>query len=314
MGMAFHAADDGTHHNQGNLIPDEPYCLPAFSDWRSQTTDSTAEGRSDEEGFSDSEDEGLLDDLFNADPRDAAHSSAIPSRFKILADSIGEGEYSRGFREACQGAPTPNTEQTRQGYLEHILKVRHTTQAASVFNTTPPRTWRPTVSPRDASTPPPDSLPFKRLAALIRRQSKRSSGGPSGWTFELMRRLEDTGTRLIQAMWEPFVRGTLPREVRDIFRMARGVPIAKKGDLTSIRPLAVGECFRRILSKAVCESVTNMAIEDAAGPFQFAAGTKNGTDMAGMIPRLRLELTPRDAQGRRGLALVSVDCKSAFNY
>lgn len=74
-------------------------------------------------------------------------------------------------------------------------------------------------------------------------------------------------------------------------RLARAVPIAKKGCPDDIRPLAVGECFRRLLSKGLCAHIGIPRIESAGGKFQFACGTPSGTDVAGILPRLRLEVS-----------------------
>lgn len=76
------------------------------------------------------------------------------------------------------------------------------------------------------------------------------------------------------------------------------MPIAKKGDPKDIRPLAVGECFRRLLSKALCVHIGIPTIENAGGRYQYACGTPSGTDIAGIIPRLRLEIAENDPEER----------------
>lgn len=97
-------------------------------------------------------------------------------------------------------------------------------------------------------------------------------------------------------------------------RLARAVPISKKGSTDDIRPLAVGECFRRLLSKGLCAHIGVPTIERRGGDLQFACGTPSGTDVAGILPRLRLEISARHPDDDNQVVLLGIDCKSAFQH
>lgn len=140
----------------------------------------------------------------------------------------------------------------------------------------------------DDSNRPLRFITRKDWRKLIRQLPIRSSGGPSGLRFSILKDLGEVGIDVAETYWEDFSAGRLSPSTRQLFRLARGVSIPKKDGGT--RPLAVGESLRRLLSKAVCYIIGNPRIEEAAGPYQFAAGTVAGTDIAGLIPRLRVEL------------------------
>lgn len=97
-------------------------------------------------------------------------------------------------------------------------------------------------------------------------------------------------------------------------RLARAVPIGKKGCTDDIRPLAVGECFRRLLSKGLCAHIGITTIESAGGALQYACGTPSGTDIAGILPRLRLEVADNNDEDNKDIVLIGIDCKSAFQH
>lgn len=157
----------------------------------------------------------------------------------------------------------------------------------------------------------------RHLDDVIREASKVSAGGPSKWSFSMFQKLSkrcgSEGRTIMRNILHAFTRmmasNSLPCAASaGLVRMSRGVSIPKKGN--DIRPLAIGEAIRRLACKVIARTVGNAAIEEAAGVSQFAAGTHSGTDLAGLIPELGLEMCTRVGNGPR--TLVSVDSETAF--
>lgn len=152
-------------------------------------------------------------------------------------------------------------------------------------------------------------MPEKLMKSLIKRCSKKSSGGPSRWSFSLVRSMlacdESTTVDFIRSLSHLLENDLLPSErAKQLFRLARGVPIPKKNP-GEIRPLAVGEALRRIACKIIKEAIGNPTISAACGPLQFGAGVSSGTEVAAGIPRLALASVD-------DLTSVGLDCSNAF--
>lgn len=173
-------------------------------------------------------------------------------------------------------------------------------------------------TPTPKPSPPvkgPTVLPFvsdEQFFELLKATKTQSAGGPTGWSFRLCKKMGVQTKKFLELLWSDYTSGTFSPEVRAIMRLSRGVPIDKKGDSSDIRPLAVGECFRRLLASAACKVIGVSEIEIAGGPHQFACGTPSGTDVAGLLPRLRLEAAKLLHHGL--YAIMGIDCRSAFQY
>lgn len=221
---------------------------------------------------------------------------------------INANQPSRALRSATQET-APNNAETREAYNNSCpkyadsLRMRKARTNAAVLANNPAQI----VDPPHNAHHPARPLTRKIWRKLIRQLPLRSSGGPSGLRFSILRDLGEIAIDLAQTYWEEFSTGALTANTRGLFRLARGVSIPKKDGGT--RPLAVGESLRRLLSKGVCHAIGNPRIEAAAGPYQFAAGTVAGTDIAGLVPRIFME---RAAATGNPMALVNVDCKNAF--
>lgn len=63
---------------------------------------------------------------------------------------------------------------------------------------------------------PTKDLSFWRK--LIKEQPRRSAGGPTGWRFSLLRGMLNTGAMILQELWEDFVKGSWPEEIKRIMR------------------------------------------------------------------------------------------------
>lgn len=220
-----------------------------------------------------------------ADPRQTfpnQDAQAVPRNLRLMSLSLSLGEASRAMTEGMRSeddAPIDSAEM-RAEYAKKVPKY----PADRLKGTN-----RPSGGPVKAQLP---HLTKSEWRKLIREGSRRSSGGPSGWRFSLLRSIEPAAINLLQALWTPFTTNDLDEESRQILRTSRAVCIPKRDG--GVRPLAIGETFRRLLCKAVLRKVGNENIERAAGPYQFAAGTVAGTDIAGAVPRLYLESRAHD--------------------
>lgn len=210
-----------------------------------------------------------------------------------MADSLADGEVSQAMQIGERHNRAANTPQVRLEYVSHVTR---------------------NLNPESIPIPPDEIEPFQgsdhhKIAKAIRGARKRSSGGPSKWRFShvqgLLKSQEIITCRLLNFITILMANDELPSETcKQLFRVSKGVPIPKPNS-TVIRPLAVGETFRRLACKILADSIGLEAIEHAAGPHQFAAGTPCGTDLAGFVPRVALQTHP-------GLVLSSSDCANAF--
>lgn len=79
----------------------------------------------------------------------------------------------------------------------------------------------PTYRPIPERTDYPKEEPVKDLGfweKLIREQPRRSSGGPTGWRFSLLKLRLKTSAEILQELWIDFVSGTWTPEVRQLMR------------------------------------------------------------------------------------------------
>ena len=143
-------------------------------------------------------------------------------------------------------------------------------------------------------------------------KSLRGSGGPSG--------LDSTGVHRILCSRKfkrssPALCTALAKVARtlatqrvdlrslDIFCASRLIPLTKNGGGT--RPIGIGECFRRVISKAVIRTI-KMDIKEAAGKVQLAAGQLGGVEAA--VHSLCDKFRSDECEG-----VILLDAVNAFN-
>ena len=140
----------------------------------------------------------------------------------------------------------------------------------------------------------------------------RGSGGPSGLDSTGIHRLlcsrkfKKASPALCTALAK--VARTLATErvdVRslDVFCASRLIPLCKTGGGT--RPIGIGECFRRVISKAVVQTI-KLDIKEAAGKVQLSAGQIGGVEAA--VHALNSHFQSDNCDG-----VLLLDAQNAFN-
>lgn len=236
-----------------------------------------------------------IDDMLLSAPEGLySGNNLLSTRHLIMSQKIEANELSRAMQVGQSHGPPCNSDEARRQYASLVT-----------------RNLNPSELPLQGA--PPCGIfetPVREAAKkCLSRASATSSGGPSRWRFSHLQNFKRTNevaiSDLINTLTSLMANDDLPSiTVQQLFRMSRGVPIPK-GDTSAIRPLAVGEVFRRLASSVVAHTAGQDAIQKAAGDFQFAAGTQSGTDLAGFLPRIASQLLPDHA-------LLGVDCENAF--
>ena len=99
----------------------------------------------------------------------------------------------------------------------------------------------------------------------------------------------------------------LPSALAKWLGCANLIPLCKKDD--GVRPIAVGLCFRRLVSKLLLDGSIKKEIENFLSPSQVGVGTAGGVEAAvGAVKRLVEKFGDRD-----DFVLIKVDALNAFN-
>ena len=104
-------------------------------------------------------------------------------------------------------------------------------------------------------------------------------------------------------MCSVIVRGQLPQAISRLLSTSRLIALPKKnGD---IRPIAIGEVFRRITAKAICTQLRS-DFRDHFSPIQHGVAVEGGAELLVHHAQLALELNT-------SWALLKTDMSNAFN-
>ena len=145
----------------------------------------------------------------------------------------------------------------------------------------------------------------KDLFSSIRGSPRGSGCGPSGWRYEHIRlslRACPVSDHLYKAC-AVIARGHLPHSISSLLSASRLIAIPKKnGD---VRPIAVGEVFRRITAKVICNQLKSN-FSDHFSPLQHGVAVEGGSEMLVHHIQLALESNP-------SWALLKTDMSNAFN-
>ena len=177
---------------------------------------------------------------------------------------------------------------------------------------------QPAVPPDDAllqghdAATPQDPILFARLTgALIKQISRQMSGaaGPSGLDSDAWKRMltcfAAASDQLCAAMAEAGKRlctQEVPPEELSSFTAARLIPLDKQ---PGVRPIAVGEVFRRLIGKAVMKIIQYDAMH-ATAPRQLCVGVPSGCEAA--VHTMTDMLVSPEVEG-----VLLVDATNAFN-
>jgi len=159
---------------------------------------------------------------------------------------------------------------------------------------------------------PPDPILYERItAALIRRISHRMSGsaGPSGldaaaWVRMLTsyKASSDALCSALAAAARCLCTESVEGDHLKAFLAARLIPLDKK---PGVRPIAVGEVFRRLIGKAVM-SIIEQDVRIATAPIQVCVGVPSACEVS--VALLQHRFADPDCDG-----VLLVDASNAFN-
>ena len=164
--------------------------------------------------------------------------------------------------------------------------------------------------PTIPSTLPPDMADFEPgdIRKALRSFPPGSGAGPSGLmaahlplgpSGDEVRLLE-----VVSTLCSAIALGKLPAELRDVFCAARLIALPKKP--SGVRPIAVGETFRRIAAKCLVQKYQSQAMEGLT-PLQVGVGLPGAVDAVVFKVREWMRTAPTDH------ALLTLDFSNAYN-
>ena len=154
----------------------------------------------------------------------------------------------------------------------------------------------------------PDSM-----VLAIRKLPKDTCSGSSGWTnraimavalvTEYQQVVSETFTTVVNMCLD----GSLAQGAVRIWSTGRAALIPKTDG--SWRPLGMGECWYRLMGRAVVRAVAQ-GVGDELGPLQVAVGDKGGCEIAARMTQLLYEWTDEE---EHEVAIMQLDMSNAFN-
>ena len=139
----------------------------------------------------------------------------------------------------------------------------------------------------------------------VHRCPKGSGSGPSGWRFEHLRDLCDNSVTRdgLFAICSTIAKGKIPTDIISLVSASRLIAIPKSnGD---VRPIAIGECLRRLTAKAVCVDCKD-SFSSYFNPVQHGVATPSGSELVIHHIQLLLEANP-------SWVMIKSDISNAFN-
>lgn len=171
----------------------------------------------------------------------------------------------------------------------------------------------------DAAIPFPPPPPMERITRdevdrAIRKFPQASAGGGSKMTpahFKQMASCPDAALEhgfldALAAVCTTMLRGEMPTELTPWITGAPLTPLKKPDG--GVRPIAVGETLRRIVSSIALSRVVQRA-RDHLAPFQLGVATKNGSETIIHATRKWIEKMGNN----NNYAMLQLDLKNAFN-
>ena len=217
-------------------------------------------------------------------------SDRFPSDYqtKVALKLIRQGELSRAARMLTSNGLAPESEETVSK-----LKFKH-----------PARRSDPHYQPPAAG----DTgliLDQHTLMQAIRKAPRGSSAGPSGWRYEHLKCLigiNETAD-LLSSACNSIAQGHLPEETIQLLSSSRLIALPKKSN--DVRPIAIGEVFRRITAKTICMQKR----EDFSAffaPIQNGVAIKGGSEL--LIHQIQVIL-----ESHPDWLVLKTDVSNAFN-
>lgn len=167
-------------------------------------------------------------------------------------------------------------EEGLDGLACKALFANGTPQVLGLLNSKHP--VRPPVSaPNFNSLPFPDDIDRQVVASTLKSFPRLSAGEPSGWKAQLVQDIafvpgNDQVLVCLTDLCNLLARGHAPTNLQP-FLAGAGISALLKEDPDDLRPIAVGELFRRLASKAMCITLKEEA-RAYLWPLQVGVGSQ----------------------------------------
>ena len=149
------------------------------------------------------------------------------------------------------------------------------------------------------------NLNQQSLARMIRPAPRGSGGGPSGWRYEHLRALiaDHQISDYLHFLCSAIASDSHPEQAISLLSASRLVALQKGFD--DMRPIAIGEVFRRITAKVIC-SEKQTEFHSFFCSIQHGVTTKGGVELIVHQAQALIEQHP-------DWVILKSDIKNAFN-
>ena len=149
------------------------------------------------------------------------------------------------------------------------------------------------------------SLSKQHMFNSIKKSPRGSGCGPSGWRYEHLKvTASDTvSAEQLHFAFSCIANGSVPVSIARLLSSARLIALPKaSGD---VRPIAIGEVFRRVTAKCICAQMKS-EFSNFFSPLQHGVSTEGGTDL--LLHHIQLLL-----EANSDWIVLKTDAKNAFN-
>ena len=110
-------------------------------------------------------------------------------------------------------------------------------------------------------------------------------------------------TRLLFSLCNSYLSDSIPEAVAKVLAGTKLIALNK--NTQDVRPIAVGDCFRRLTAKVACYHLKEK-ISNYLAPHQYGVATPGGAELMTHLVQAVLEQNP-------SWIIINVDAKNAFN-
>ena len=149
------------------------------------------------------------------------------------------------------------------------------------------------------------NLDAVNLFNVVKRLPRGSSAGPSGWRYEDIQALSNSliTSDHLHAVCAAIASGSLPISIRSLLSSSRLIALPKaNGD---VRPIAIGETWRRVTARAICFQ-KRKEFADYFTPLQHGVSVEGGAEL--LVQQVQLLMEKHE-----DWILLKTDVKNAFN-
>ena len=156
---------------------------------------------------------------------------------------------------------------------------------------------KPTCSPVQVS--------LSLFISVLKNCPNGSSCGFNGWRFEHLKLLLDSDytTSHLHSLCNSYLSGSVPDVVATTLAGAKLIALQK--NVNDVRPIAVGDSFRRLTAKLACHQLKKK-ISTFLAPHQYGVSTPGGAELMTHLIQASLEEHPE-------WIVIKTDAKNAFN-